>query len=210
MTAEVIDGQMDLLELLGAAEDTPAPTASEIRGPGARILFHVRVGAVREDGTRYLTTAGRCGLCGKPVAPDDPAAGGLGTRDDATGDRWAFEYCGRCRRNYHFSPLLRYALDDGTFHLEIHEVPSGCNTCARRAHGDGISCGTHKVGAIYEHHVCSACGRAFTGHNGFADGRGVIGYGPVTGTYCSGPCLKPASELVRARYVELTNPTQED
>ncbi|MFC4903794.1 hypothetical protein [Kocuria oceani] len=206
MNAETIDGQLDLLELLASAEESPAFGAQEIRGPGALVVFHVRVGGVREDGTRYLATAGRCGLCGRRVATDDPAAGGLGTRDDATGDRWAFEYCGRCRRSYSFSPLLRYAIDDGTFHLQIHDDPGDCDHCDRIASGSWISC-QHGRGPLYDQHVCAVCGRTFKGSR---DPAGLHGYGPVSAAHCSEACSRPAYEMVQARYAALTNTPQED
>ena len=209
MTAEVIDGQLDLLELLGDPNETPSSDAPATRGPGARVLFHVRIEVVREDGTRYLTSAQRCGLCGSSSLSSIGSGSYCGA-DKATGDHWSLSYCGRCQERHLRNRDVARLIREGVIDLEVHEVPDGCDTCARRAHGDGISCGTHRVGAMYEHHVCSACGRRFKGHNGSADGRGVIGYGPVEGKYCSGPCLTPASELVRARYAELTNTKQED
>lgn len=205
MTAEVIDGQLDLLELL-AVDDPAAPTDPPLEGPGAWIPFHVRLGQGLNK--RFLTTDGRCGLCGRDASTGRHQ--GVHRGDET----WSFDWCGRCADRYLHGWSAVRLIDMGVLVLEIHEVPGGCNTCARRAHGDGISCGTHEVGAIYENHVCSACGRPFKGHNGSADGRGVIGYGPVTGAYCSGPCLGPASDLVRARFDELTtntiHSTQED
>lgn len=201
---EVIDGQLDLLELLGGSDEAPVPAGT--RGPGAWVAFHVRVGVVREDGSRYLTSAQRCGLCGSGSL-SSVGSGSYGGADKATGDHWSFSYCGRCQDKYLHHRSIERLVREGIITLQVHEVPDGCDTCTRRAHGDGISCGAHKVGAMYERHVCSACGNAFKGHNGSADGRGVIGYGPVTGAYCSGPCFRPASDLVRALYAELTGTT---
>jgi hypothetical protein len=82
---------------------------------------------------------------------------------------------------------------------------------ARLARGGSVSCGTHRKGGLFDHHVCVVCGGAFTGH-----GRGgqILGYGPVTAPYCSEPCGKPASAFLRALHADLTTnanyTTQED
>lgn len=200
MTAEMIDGQLDLLDLL-APEDPPAgPVSATESGTGAWVAFHVRVGAVREDGSEYLTTDQRCGFCGSSSLSSVGSGSYCGTQDD--GDHWSLGYCGRCQDRYlHHRPIDRL-IREGVIFLIAHEVPDGCDVCTRLAHGGSVSCGTHKKGALFDNHDCVVCGRPFVG---LGRGGQVLGYGPVTAPYCSEPCGRPASALLRALHADLTS-----
>ncbi|MGG7653544.1 hypothetical protein [Kocuria rosea] len=207
MTTEVIAGQLDLLDLLSGAEDAPSPTASEIRGPGARVLFHVRVGAVSEDGTRFLTTAGHCGLCGsRSLHMEGAVSVGCRATAETGGDQWSLSYCGRCHDLHLRNRNLVQLIQEHVIHLQVHDDPGDCDNCDRIAAGSWISC-QHGRGPLYDRHVCAVCGRTFKGSR---DPAGLHGYGPVSAAHCSEACSRPAYEMVQARYAELTNTTQED
>ncbi|NVC23373.1 hypothetical protein E7Z53_07940 [Kocuria salina] len=209
MTAEVIDGQLDLLELLGSADSPVGPVSATESGAGAWVAFHVRVAVVREDGSRYLTTDQHCGFCGSGSLSSVGSGAYCGMQDD--GDHWSLAYCGRCQDRYLHYRSIERLVREGVLYLVEHEVPDGCDVCARLARGGSLSCGTHRKGSLFDHHVCVVCGRAFTGH-----GRGgqILGFGPVTAPYCSEPCGKPASAFLRALHSDLTtnanHTTQED
>lgn len=206
MTTDVIEGQLDLLELLG--ETDPPEGTPAAGGPGAVVLFHVRIGVVREDGTRYLTTANRCGLCGSKVLSSVGAGSYGGTQEN--GDHWMLQHCGRCEERHIRYRSIERLVRDGVFQLRVHDDPGDCDTCDRLAAGGGVSCGEHQRGPIYDRHVCAVCGRRFRGNTGSKTGHGVLGYGPVSAPYCSEACFSPAAQLTRDLYSELTATPQED
>lgn len=197
-----LDGQLDLLELLGDAaplEETPVAG-----GPGAVVLFHVRVGVVREGGSRYLTTANRCGLCGSKVLSSVGSGSYCGTQEN--GDHWMLQHCGRCEERHIRYRSLEKLIRECTFQLRVHDDPGDCDNCDRIAAGSWISCGAHERGPLFDTHVCSVCGRTFKGSR---DPAGMHGYGPVAAAHCSEACSRPAYEMVQARYAELIGTTKE-